>query len=212
MVDLRLPTIESERSTEILKATYSYRSSSSGRQQFVARPEMLTVWRTGVDVSDFEEEKPVESQREEACLETAKMIKEAKTMGGNFYSKRAYGKLVEAQNMLVEESDPLLMTELQDLLGPVLLYGPWKGRSYASSSESSHDRQRFTARGVTRLFATPRMDIYLEQAKKFLDDPTMLLPSSMDDAIKDELVFAALTNNVATREEEMRRLSLFTED
>lgn len=155
--------------------------------QFVAPPETLTVLRTGVDVSDLEEEKPVELQREEARLQTAMLIKEAITIGGCFDSERAYAKLVEAQNMLVEESDPLLRTELQD-------------------------RQRSTARGITRLFATPRMDMYLEQAKKFLDDPVILLPSSVDDDIKDEEVFAALTNNVASREGEMRRLSLVTKD
>lgn len=76
------------------------------------------------------------------------------------------------------------------------------GIRYAFSSESSHDRQRFAARGrgvqTVRLIATPRMDMYIEQAKKFYKDPTMPLPS-VDDDVKEEGVLFRLTLLVGKR-------------
>jgi len=58
-------------------------------------------------------------------------------------------------------------------------------RPYALASETSHGRQRYAARGgdedAVRLFATPRMDAYLEQAKKFEKDPTAAAPSPASD-------------------------------
>jgi len=64
-----------------------------------------------------------------------------------------------------------------------------QGRSFALSSETSHERQRFAARGDVeklRLFATPRMDTYLEQAKSFVEDPSKPLPTVAED-VKQEL-------------------------
>ncbi|KAF2307505.1 hypothetical protein GH714_029228 [Hevea brasiliensis] len=64
-----------------------------------------------------------------------------------------------------------------------------QGVLFALSSETSHDRQRFAARGDVeslRLFATPRMDKYLKQAKSFDEDPSKPLPS-VDEDEKEEL-------------------------
>lgn len=65
-----------------------------------------------------------------------------------------------------------------------------EGRPYALASETSDGRQRYAARGgdmdAVRLFATPRMDTYLEQAKQFEKDPTAPLPSA-DDDVKQEI-------------------------
>ncbi|GMQ08557.1 hypothetical protein CsSME_00052230 [Camellia sinensis var. sinensis] len=56
-----------------------------------------------------------------------------------------------------------------------------QGRPFALSSETSHNRQRYAAKGddveKLRMFATPRMDAYLEQAKSFDEDPSKTLPS-----------------------------------
>jgi hypothetical protein len=86
----------------------------------------------------------------------------------------------------------MLRAELQQLLalmGSQDVYDA-KGRAYALAAETSHGRQRFGDRGddtdAVRLFATPRMDTYLQQAKQFDKDPTAPLPSAADD-VKQEI-------------------------
>ncbi|KAK1625826.1 hypothetical protein QYE76_000141 [Lolium multiflorum] len=208
IVELHLPEIQSERSAEILDVTYSH-SRSAGRMKFVASTETLTVWRTSVD---FSEEEPTGLLTEEARLQTVQMIKEARTIADcGWRLGGARDKLVEAQNMLEEQSSSLLRTELQELFQLLKTRETYetRGRHYALSSESSHDRQRFTARGgdieIMRLFATPRMDKYMEQANKFLNEPTKPLPS-VDQDVEEDL--GAPTVDVASREAEMSRLGL----
>ena len=146
--------------------------------------------------ADPEDDLP-EVQTEEARLKTATMIKEARSMADGKNLGDARDKLVDARNALedvVEQSSPLvdsLKTELQQLLKLMKSQDVYEkqGRPYALSSETSHDRQRFAARGdieSLRLFATPRMDKYLEQAKRFDEDPKAPLPS-VDEDVKEEV-------------------------
>jgi hypothetical protein len=142
--------------------------------------------------------------KEEAWLQTTTMImiKQARTMVDGKKLDDALDKLVEAQNALGDVpvadpyDDPLLdalrkeLQEVQKLMKSSAVYEQ-QGRPYAMSSETSHNRQRFAARGdmeKNRLFATPRMDKYLEQAKKFDEDPTAPMPSA--DADEKEEVTA----------------------
>ncbi|CAM0958913.1 unnamed protein product [Alopecurus aequalis] len=193
IVDLLLPAIESERGADILEVTYAY---NTGGKLFDAPPATVTVRRTGTAAP--EDDPPVpEVQTEEARLKTVTMIKQARTMADDKNMGDARDKLVEAQNALediIEQSSPLvdmLRTELQQLLKLFKSQDMYdkQGRPYALSSETSHERQRFAARGdieAMRMFATPRMDKYLEQAKKFDQDPTAPLPS-VDEDVKEEV-------------------------
>lgn len=205
IVKLHLPAIATKCSAEILKVTLSYSSSSKRTtpQSDVPLSETLTLWRTA-DAEILEEEEDdklaaVELQTEEARLHMAEMIKKPRTMADNNMLLDAQNKLVEAQNMLVEQSDPLLKTELQELFDLLETQETYEkqGRPYALSSESSHARQHFAARGgdleIMRLFATPCMDKYMEHANKFLNKPTTTLPSAVDDDVKEEV--ANLTIN-----------------
>ncbi|KAI7997094.1 hypothetical protein LOK49_LG10G02636 [Camellia lanceoleosa] len=74
-----------------------------------------------------------------------------------------------------------------------------QGRPYALSSETSHNRQHYAAKGddveKLRMFATPRMDAYLEQAKLFDEDANRPLPS-MDEDEKQELAADPLASIV----------------
>ena len=191
IVDLLLPPIESERGADILEVTYSYNTAG---KLFDAPPAIVTVRRSGT--AEPEDDLP-EVQTEEARLKTVTMIKAARSMADGKNLGDARDKLVEAQNALedvVEQSSPLvdsLKTELQQLLKLMKSQDVYEkqGRPYALSSETSHDRQRFAARGdieSLRLFATPRMDKYLEQAKRFDEDPTAPLPS-VDEDVKEEV-------------------------
>ena len=146
--------------------------------------------------------------KEETRLQTttATTIKQARTMVDGKKLDDALDKLVEAQNALGDVpvadpyDDPLLdalrkeLQELQKLMKSPAVYEQ-EGRPYAMSSETSHDRQWFAARGDmenNRLFATPRMDKHLEQAKKFDEDPAASLPSADADE-KEEVTASPLT-------------------
>ncbi|EEF38222.1 uncharacterized protein sll0103 [Ricinus communis] len=191
IVDLLLLAVDKERGADVLEITYSY---STGGKLFEAPPATITVSRTGTSLD--QEERP-EVLTEETRLRTARMIKEARVMADDSKLDDARDKLVEAQNSLedvVDESNPLvemLRSELQQLLKLMKSQEIYEkqGRPFALSSETSHDRQRFASRGDVeslRLFATPRMDKYLEQAKSFDEDPSKPLPS-VDEDVKEEI-------------------------
>jgi len=193
IVDLHLPAIESGRGADVLKAKFSY--NFKGRLIDAGRATQ-TVQRTGTAAPEDYQPAP-EVQTEEARLKTVTMIKAARTMADGNNLGDARDKLEEADNALkdvVEQSSPLvdmLRAELQQLLKLMESQDVYErlGRPYALSSETSHDRQRFAARGdikSMRLFATPRMDTYLEQALSFDEDPTAPLPS-LDEDVKEEV-------------------------
>ncbi|KAI8017912.1 E3 ubiquitin-protein ligase WAV3 [Camellia lanceoleosa] len=188
IVDLLLDVADSPVDGDALKFTYTYRT---GGTLFDASPRTVLVRRTGrTSVEQDVEEVVIEENR----LRTAQMIKEASVMADKGNLDDAYAKLSHAQNLLdnvvYDESNRLiemLKSELQQMKSLLESQEIYKrqGRPFALSSETSHNRQRFAARGddveQLRLFATPRMDAYLEQAKSFDDDPSKPLPSVDED-------------------------------
>ncbi|XP_071682296.1 uncharacterized protein [Lolium perenne] len=163
IVYLSLPAVESERSADILKVTYSYSSSSGSGREFVAT---LTVLRTGVAVR---KDGPEEVRTEEIRLQAAEMIRAARMLADCDNLKEAEWKLMDALNLVEADqySNPFLLAELHQLLQLFSTQYKWHGHVYALVSETSHGRQRFAVRGgdagSTRLFATPRMDKYLKE-------------------------------------------------
>ena len=134
---------------------------------------------------------------EENRLMALNSVKEARVLADNSELERAKNVVDEAKNTLerVKVDDPTeliktLIYELQqisDFMTTKDVYEQ-KGRSYAMSFETSHERQRYAARGdmdKVRSFATPRMNAYLEQAKKFDTDPSTPPPTEKEDLIKD---------------------------
>jgi len=123
------------------------------------------------------------------------VIRQARVLADDAQLEDARCKLVEAQEaseniVLDHEGEKLvnsLRAELQQLIKLMDTDETYKaqGRAYALASETSHGRQRYATRGgdddAVRLFATPRMDAYLEQAKKFEKDPTAAAPSPASD-------------------------------
>ncbi|XP_002526245.2 probable E3 ubiquitin-protein ligase WAVH2 [Ricinus communis] len=192
IVDLLLPSASKGWGGNVLEITYAY---STRGKLFEAPPATLTVRRTVA--SPVQEERP-EVITEETRLRTAGMMKEARAMADNNKLYDARDKLVEAENLLEDVVDDghnpvieMLRLELQQLLKLMKSQETYEkqGRPFALSSETSHDRQRFASRGdleTLRLFATPRMDKYLEQAKAFDEDPSKPPPS----VLKEELIEA----------------------
>ncbi|KAH7854561.1 hypothetical protein Vadar_015355 [Vaccinium darrowii] len=191
IVDLLLPAVSSRVGADVLEINYTY--SAGGMEPFVANPLLANITRIGTSVEPEREEVMIEENR----VRTAQMMKEARVMADEMKLEDAQEKLVYAENLLedvVDESNPLmemLKFELQQLLKLMKSQDIYdkQGRSFALSSATSHNRQRFAARGDVeklRLFATPRMDTYLEQTKSFDEDPSMLLPT-VDEDVKREL-------------------------
>lgn len=191
IVDLLLPAVSGRVVPEVLQIDYTYRT---GGKLFPANTLFISVIRTKIS----EEPERVDVMIEEDRLRTARTMKEARVMADNNKLKDAQEKLVDARKSLenvVYDYDPLikmLQFELEQLLKLMKSQEIYEkqGRPFALSSETSHDRQRFAARGdveKVRLFSTPRMDTYLDQAKSFAEDPSKPLPT-VDEDVRQELV------------------------
>jgi len=131
----------------------------------------------------------------------ADAIRQARLLADAGGLDEARYKLEDAHNALddivLDDGEKLaaaLRTELLRLIA--LLDTPElyraQGQPYALASETSHGRQRYAARdgdvdGGVRLFATPRMDTYREQAKNFEKDPTAPVPTA-DEDVKQEVL------------------------
>ncbi|KAM0832140.1 hypothetical protein ACQ4PT_065080 [Festuca glaucescens] len=187
MVDLLLPAVDREYDPTVVIAQCSY--SVQGKP-FLTPPLRCSISRTRTAAGP-DAIKPTEVKTELARRDHADLIGEASTMDPVGARDKLEGGRKALDNL--EESNPMvgiLKTEadqLRKLTEPPNLYDT-QGRPYARSSKTSHDRQRMASRGDVqdvRPFATPLMDKYLEQAKKFQEDPTMPLPS-LDDDVRDE--------------------------
>ncbi|XP_062197278.1 uncharacterized protein LOC133900161 [Phragmites australis] len=139
--------------------------ASHGRQRSAARGDAEDVW-----------------QHADTIRAAMKMAD-----GGKLHDAR--NKLAEALKALDRIVNPMADMLRKELLKLLELFKTKEtyqkqGRPYAISSLASHDRQRFAARGDpedVRLFATRRMDTYLEQAKQLDEKPEEKLPSADDD-------------------------------
>ncbi|KAH7855130.1 hypothetical protein Vadar_021564 [Vaccinium darrowii] len=137
---------------------YALRSNGDGK----------TFDSSPIDAITTRKEKLVELERKELTtkvnrVRTALIMKEARVMADDKKLVDAREKLFEAKNLLKSESNPLIemhKSELQQLLEFMKSQDIYEkqGCSFALSSETSRDRQRFAARGDVeklRLFATP---------------------------------------------------------
>ncbi|KAK1404089.1 putative Inter-alpha-trypsin inhibitor heavy chain H3 [Heracleum sosnowskyi] len=194
IVDLVLPEVTSEISSRVLRTGYMY-SNGKGKQ-LQSSPVFASVKRSGSFKEEEEEEVMVEGSR----LQTAKMMKEAREMADKNKLDDAKNIInVDAQSMLedveVNKNNSvleMLKEELDQHMEYLQSPDMYKnhGRSFALSSELCHARQRSAARGKDldkfRMFSTPRMDLYKEQAKEFDKNPTKPVPTVEDD-VKQEI-------------------------
>lgn len=171
-----------------------YCRNASGRE--LRYPPLSARVKRTADFKDDEDGEEDEVVVEGTRVETAKMMKDARELADNKKMDDAKKVLDNAQNMLdnVQVDDTRLLEMLKREVGQLLAYLQKPdlyikhGRSFALSSELSHDRQRFAARGdieKLRLFSTPRMDAYQEQAKTFIKDPTKPVPTVEEDEKKE---------------------------
>ncbi|KAF0921370.1 hypothetical protein E2562_006942 [Oryza meyeriana var. granulata] len=176
---------------EVVEAQFRYSLQGT---TVASNPDPVSIHRSGSapDPSEAPPMRKQEVETEMARRRHAESIREARSMADGKELEQARSKLVEAQNALediLDQANPMVdmlreeLLQLLRLMETQELYDR-QGRPYAISSLASHDRQRFAARGdaeAVRLFATPRMDAYLEQARQFDQDPDAPLPSADED-------------------------------
>ncbi|KAK1613722.1 hypothetical protein QYE76_019239 [Lolium multiflorum] len=188
MVDLLLPAVEREYVATVIIAQCSY---SVQEKPFLAPPLRCSIRRTRTAAGPDAIQQPTEVKTELARRDHADLIGEVSTMDPAGARDKLEGGRKALDNL--DESNPMVgiwkteSEQLRKLTEPPELYET-QGRPYARSTKTSHDLQRMASRGDVqdvRPFATPLMDKYLEQAKKFQEDPNMPLPS-LDDDVRDE--------------------------
>ncbi|KAF8701789.1 hypothetical protein HU200_033107 [Digitaria exilis] len=189
VVDLLLvQATGSDYEADMLEVAVSYPDSKGVRQKF--RGQTLHITRSGAATGVRATPNLV---AENARRQHAQSIGAARVLADGDDLEQARDKLVEAQNALedvLDQANPLvgiLRTELQQLLDRMESPELYKaeGKAYALAAELSHARQRFASRGDVegvRLFATPRLDAYLKQAKEFAENPDAPVPNADEDA------------------------------
>jgi hypothetical protein len=139
-------------------------------------------------------------QAEQLRRQHAANILEASTLAHAKRLEEAREKVAEGQNaiediMLDDEERTLnvLRAELLQLyayMDTQQLYNEL-GHPYALATIISHGRQRTAGRGdeeeVLSLYVTPRMVAYLDQAKKFEENPAVPVPSADEDVKQETL-------------------------
>ncbi|WOG84608.1 hypothetical protein DCAR_0103792 [Daucus carota subsp. sativus] len=193
IVDLVLPKVEKEVSSQVLKISYKYLNSTKTRE-LKSPPIFASIKRIGKSTPVQKEEVTVESSR----IETAQKMKEARILADQELYDAAKNKLVEAQNLLEDvEIDGVnalieaLKAELQQFL--IFLQSPEtykkSGRAYALAAELSHERQRHAAKGdaetAPSMYATPRMEEYKKQSESY--EQGKPVPTAAEDAKEEAL-------------------------
>ncbi|KAL6654775.1 hypothetical protein ACP70R_008240 [Stipagrostis hirtigluma subsp. patula] len=176
---------------EILEVEVSYPNAEGTRKKLPGQTLMVKRTPTASSGAD-----PEELRNEDVRRQHAKSITAARSLADEKKLEEAREQLkkaqIELEDILENPMVAMLRKELQQLLDLMVSEELYKaeGRPYALAAELSHARQRFAARpGVddgVRLFATPRMDAYLEQAKKFAENPDEPLPNA-DVDVEEEI-------------------------
>jgi uncharacterized protein YegL len=185
----------------LAEAQHSF--TAQGRPKDPQVPQDIQIRRTSTpSQGPGASSKARQVQAEIARRNHADAIRQARLLADAGELEEARYKLVDAQNALedivldrLEDGQKLVsalraeLVELIKLMETKQLYND-KGKAYALASETCHGRQRYAARGGdgdddVRLFATPRMDTYREQAKNFEKDPTAPVPTADEDVKKE---------------------------
>lgn len=197
LVELFLPKITNnpDKPTvdlDALEISCSYRGESGNLTK--TNPQKFRVKRSTTPKMKLSDATKAEIKR----VEIVELMKDARTLADQNNLEEALDKIEEGKTLLndlvLQKPNPVIETlkyELDEMSKFFQNEDAYenKGRSFSYSSETSHDRQRFASRGDVekmRCYATPRMDTYLEQAKKFEEDPRQPVPTAAEDE-KQEL-------------------------
>ncbi|XP_047063518.1 probable E3 ubiquitin-protein ligase WAVH2 [Lolium rigidum] len=180
---LHLPAVHHDHEATVMRAEAVY--SIPGHGKITAEPREFYMYRKGrLDGYPFGhiQRVSIEQVRHDHVSSIRKIMHAADNEELHHARTMLAGALKALKEFLEEhhsnEMAKSLVVELKQFRGHMVSQHEYnmQGRAYALASISSHERQRFTARGGVdhvRLFATPRMDKYLEQAVKFHKNPNV---------------------------------------
>ncbi|WOG84612.1 hypothetical protein DCAR_0103796 [Daucus carota subsp. sativus] len=194
IVDLVLPKVDKEVSSQVLQISYKYLNSTKTKE-LKSPPIFASIKRIGKSTPVQKEEVTVEASR----IETAQMMKEARILADKELYDAAKNKIVEAQNMLEDVEIDGVNTLIEALKAELLqflifLQSPEtykkRGRAYALAAELSHERQRHAAKGdalttTPPMYATRRMEEYKKQSESY--EQGKPVPTAAEDAREEAL-------------------------
>ncbi|OEL13842.1 hypothetical protein BAE44_0025139 [Dichanthelium oligosanthes] len=187
-------TIKEEYDAPLAEVQHSF--TAQGRPRDPQIPDDISIKRTPTPSQSplGASSKARQLQAEIVRPQYAEAIRQGRLLADDGQLDDARDKLVDAQkaleNIVLDDGEKLVSSLRTELLQLITLMDTQelykaKGRPYALASETSHGRQRYAARGDdvddVRLFATPRMDTYREQAMNFEKNPTAPVPSADED-------------------------------
>ncbi|KAI3836321.1 hypothetical protein MKW92_049283 [Papaver armeniacum] len=183
LVVLTLPKVEVDHlAVNIFNITYEYRVD--GEDIIKSDEKIINVKREKMSTEAENEEVLAEERR----VKTVSKMKEARLLADRRELEEARKKLADAKKLL-SEADTILMAQLDQLF--LFMVSPLtydeEGSAFASALEASHEAQRATAvPGAdvfqVGMFRTPLMDLYIEQARLFDEDPEdYIIPTEEED-------------------------------
>jgi len=193
LVKLALPEKGAEQSDDddIFRIAYEYRVGGNGS---VVESDTKSIHVTGKVMPTAAENEEVEA--EERRVRTASSMKAARLSADNKELEKARKYLVDAKTLL-SDGDATLIAQLDQLFHLMVSQQIYDmtGRVFALALEASHEAQRattFTSANAfkVRMFNTPLMDQFIEQAGSFDRNPELyVVPTEEMDRKKVALVY-----------------------
>ncbi|KAI3834787.1 hypothetical protein MKX03_037921 [Papaver bracteatum] len=183
------PEVTEQSGVDIFKIAYEY---SVGVENTI-HCDTKSIHVTRKDISAVEENEEVLA--EERRIRTLNSMKQAELLADKRELEKAREKLVAARTSLTE-GDATLIAQLDQLFHFMVSQETYdtKGRAFVLALEKSHEAQRattFTSDNAfkVRMFNTPLMDQYIEQAESFNTSPGYEVPTEKEDRQKVALVY-----------------------
>ncbi|XP_050377522.1 probable E3 ubiquitin-protein ligase WAVH2 [Argentina anserina] len=174
LVDLTLPEVKNRLGANYFTISYRYRVG--GKDTYKTNKIISNVTR----VAGSSEAEREEVLAEEKRIGTASSMKEARLLADAKKLEEARKKLQDAKTKLsVKEVDAILRAQLDQLLVFMVSQETYdkQGRAFALAVEASHDSQRAQPLpnadpSKVGMFTTPLMDLFMQQAMLFDQNPT----------------------------------------
>ncbi|RZC48324.1 hypothetical protein C5167_041277 [Papaver somniferum] len=190
LVKLTLPEVTKQSRNDIFKFAYKY-SVGGKNTKLESKTESIHVNRNDTPTEAENEEVIAEEKR----IRTARKMKDARLSADKKELEEAREFLVSAK-ILLSEVDAILIAQLDQLFHFMVSQETYdiKGRAFALALEESHEAQRattFTSDNAfkVRMFNTPLMDQYIEQADSFNGNYDYEVPTEEEDRQKVALVY-----------------------
>ncbi|KAI3921536.1 hypothetical protein MKW98_013470 [Papaver atlanticum] len=190
LVKLALPEVTEQSGNDIFKFAYKY-SVGGKNTKLESDTKSIHVNRKDMPTEAENEEVIAEEKR----IRTARKMKDARLSADKKELEEARECLVAAK-ILLSEVDAILIAQLDQLFHFMVSQETYdiKGRAFALALEESHETQRattFTSDNAfkVRMFNTPLMDQYVEQADSFNGNYDYEVPTEEEDRQKVALVY-----------------------